>query len=148
MYISGKNINPQIIMMTEELIRLKSIGPIDYYLRPDKIIYAKFDASKKSLTVKDIDESLLLLEEQAKIQGQALLVLVNLHQMPSLPIEVRKHLRSKEVSQFHENSKATALVISNSLSRLLGNLLLTLVTGQVIKLFATEEKAMDWLKQL
>ena len=134
-------------METKELQHLKAIGSIDYYLRADQIIYAEFDesASAKDLTVDDINVGLHLLEEQSKIQGRPLLVLINLHKVPPLSIEVRKHLRSKDVSQFRKNSKATALIIPNSFSRLFGNLVLTLVAGQTMKLFANEEDAVNWL---
>ncbi|WBM74161.1 STAS/SEC14 domain-containing protein [Saprospira grandis] len=148
MYISGKNINPQIIMMTEELIRLKSIGPIDYYLRPNKILQGKFTDSSPKISAEDISNTLLFFQEYSSKKGEPLCILINFSALKQLPIKARHHLRSEQVKAFAPYSKGIALVIENSISRLLGNVLLSVVKDYNLKLFTNEEKAIDWLKQL
>ncbi|WCL80979.1 STAS/SEC14 domain-containing protein [Saprospira sp. CCB-QB6] len=133
-------------MITEDLQLLKSIGPIEYYLRPDKILVGKFTNNSPQITAENISDTLQFFKEYSLQTQKPLCILINFSALKHLPLKARHHLRSEQVKEFSPYSKGIALVIENSISKLLGNVLLSVVKGYNLKLFTQEEKAIEWLQ--
>lgn len=135
-------------MMIEELQHLKAIGPIEYYLRPDKILTGNFTDNNPKVTAENISNTLQFFKAYSNEIQEPLCILINFSALKHLPLKARHHLRSEQVKEFSPYSKGIAIVIENSISKLLGNVLLSVVKGYNIKLFNNEEKAVEWLKRL
>lgn len=135
-----------------QLKKIARIGPTNYFLRPDGIVYTESE-SPSPLTVEIMIENFEFIKQLALKKGAAIRMLTDFNAAQKVDKECRAYIKSPESHAYNDYIVGTALLSERAIARMLGNFILGLRgTGkedkQYVKLFQSEEKAAQWLLQL
>ena len=113
-----------------------------YWLMKNGVLYVKIKKDSEQ-TLQDAQENLRTFRQVARRDLTP--VLVNLEEAKSINAEAREYYSGDEYKELHN---ATAILIGNPVSKVLGNIFLGLNNiGVPTRLFTNEEKALKWLEE-
>lgn len=132
--------------MTAE--KIDESGQFEFWLEERNILIIRLldKDGGKEIGAEDARHSLKVQERLYKEQGQKLLVLGNLGELSKINKAAKEFAKSNEGQAINQYTLAYALIAPNRLNRMVGNMLSRIFKRTYpIKMFSSEEKAIDWL---
>ncbi|WP_041329818.1 STAS/SEC14 domain-containing protein [Saprospira grandis] len=128
--------------------KIDESGQFEFWIEERNILIIRLvdKDGGKEIGPEDARHSLMVQERLYKEQGQKLLILGNLGELSKINKAAREFAKSNEGQAINQYTLAYALIASNRLNRMMGNMFGRIFRRSYpIKMFTSEEKAINWL---